>query len=162
MKKLLITFLFAFLLSCNNNHDPLNKHNEYIPEALLKNKVGIEYISNKSNNELDKTVDVYLGKIITQTKDYKLLFKMKYWGQNYNAIHANSYLYLYDSKNNYLGFYPLGGVLNSKPFIKKNKLYISSGLKCSTLNQFDFSTRIPEEIFLECKNGYGDIYKFQK
>jgi hypothetical protein len=162
MKKLFITLTIAFTLGCNNKQQSIKKQNEYIPEALLKNKVGIEYISNQTKNELDKTVDVYLGQLNSQTIVYKLLFKMKYWGQNYNAIHANSYLYIFDNENNYLGFYPLGGVLKTKPYIKNNKLYVSSGLKCSTLNQFDFSTKIPKEIFLECENGYGDIYKFQK
>jgi hypothetical protein len=70
----------------------------------------------------------------------------------------------YDESNSYLGEYSLGGATDLPQKFEKNELIFNNRRKkdCDPLltTTIDLSTEIPKEIFIKCRDKYGDIYSF--
>jgi len=116
-------------------------------------------------NETDGTEThlKYLGVIKTEKEDFKIMTSSWYWGL---SKRATSRILVFTSDNKYLGNYYVGMTYDLPEKIENNQIVFlhSECNKCdkNVITRLAFEDRIPEEFFLECKDGYGDFYSFAK
>ena len=166
MKRLiLILLLSSLIVSCKKEHEQKSFYLKYLQLILSEKNIGRQYMIKQ--NLKDKVYEIeaiYLGELYSGSKKYKMMYSIGYYGNSTNSVSANSILTLFDEKDNLIGFYSIGGKLVNSPYVKNNTLmfFPDTVNNCSQKNQIDFSEEIPKELFLECKDGAGDIFKFQE
>jgi hypothetical protein len=134
-------------------------------EVLRRNKLGKEFIFDKSKGEsADKTWLKYLGIVKTKKgKSYKILSSVWVWGI---SKRGTTRIVLFDLKNQYIGNYALGMTYEAPAKVEKNSVVFrfpkDSGRNFKLIQRLGFSDGIPKTFFLECKDGMGDIYSFDR
>ncbi len=105
----------------------------------------------------------YLGTIETKEEKIKIMTSSWFWGLSKRATNR---ILVFDEKNKYIGNYYLGMTYDLPEKIENNQILFlhSNSDECDkeTITQLSFENGIPEEFFLECKDGSGDIYSFDK
>ncbi len=105
----------------------------------------------------------YLGRVKTKDKRvFKILTSTWYWGL---SPRATSNIWVYNSKNQYLGNYYVTMTNDLPNKIEKNSLVLTNeddeDCDAKIVTRISFRYRIPKSIFLKCKGKYGSIYSFQ-
>lgn len=105
----------------------------------------------------------FLGTINSDSGKYKIMTSSWYFAL---SKRASSKILIYNDKNEYIGFYYVGMTYELPDAIDNNELIFrhSDNDDCDNnlTTRLSFKHGIPEEFFLECKNGFGDIYPFSK
>lgn len=147
-----------------------------------------EFVSSKSTNQLDRALFVlernqinktfifgkwtqdggmekrykYLGKIITNRgKTYKILNSLWIWGL---SGRSTSRILIYNQSNKYIGNYYLKMDYNLPHcIIGKRLIFINSDKECDEKlkTEIDFRFGLPKQIFIKCKEDYGDVAIFE-
>jgi len=134
-----------------------------IRQGVLKNNHPNEvFIFGKWNkNGATETHLKYLGLIRTKKDSYKIMISIWYWGY---SKRATSRILIYDYNNKYLGNYYVGMTYDLPEKIEHNKVIFlhTRSTDCNSRVELSFDNGIPSDFFLECKNGFGDIYSFEK
>jgi hypothetical protein len=116
-------------------------------------------------NETDgnETHLLYLGTIKTPEGEFKIMTCSWFWGV---SKRATSRILVFNEKNEYLGNYYVGMTYDLPEKIENNQVVFlhSTTDECDKdrVTTLSFENGIPEEFFLECNDGYGDIYTFDK
>ena len=105
----------------------------------------------------------YLGTIKSPAGEFKILTSSWFWGLSKKATNR---VLVFDEKNNYIGNYYVGMTYDLPEKIENNQIVFlhSNSDDCNkeTITRLSFENGIPDEFFLECKDGYGEIYSFEK
>ena len=105
----------------------------------------------------------YLGTIRSSEGKYKIMTSSWLWGL---SKRATSRILVFNEKNGYIGNYYVGMTYDLPEKIEDNQIVFlhSKTDQCDKerITRLSFENGIPEEFFLECKDGYGDIYSFDK
>ena len=105
----------------------------------------------------------YLGIIKTKEGEFKIMTSSWFWGL---SKRATSNILVYDNKNKYLGNYYVGMTYDLPEKIENNQIVFfhtkSNGCDKKIITRLSFDNGIPENFFLECKDGNGDLYSFNK
>jgi hypothetical protein len=105
----------------------------------------------------------YLGTVETKEGRFKIMTSSWFWGW---SRRATSRILVYDEKNKYLGNYYVGMTYDLPEKIENNRVVFlhSHTDVCDkeVITRLSFDKGIPEQFFKECKDGFGDIYSFEK
>ncbi|MBP6757551.1 MAG: hypothetical protein KA210_15520 [Bacteroidia bacterium] len=157
--KSIILVLFIFITGCNQKIENKSLHHKVLELVISEGNIGQKFIVKQIDKaQVYELEIVYLGKI----EKYKIVFSTIFSGKYVDSKRANSYLYLFDNENNLVGYYYVGGKYEKSPYVLDKKIILPPDLRndCKVTNQIDLSKKIPSEIFIDCKDGYGDLYKF--
>lgn len=158
-----LLFVLLFVLGCDNlNKRPMVKDfSDKIQELVLSENIkGKEYSFNidESKNTLEYNL-VYIGDLTVKNEKNKVLYETILSGNN-DSPQLNSYLIIYDNQNNRLGVYYIGSL--EIPKIQNNGLFFKyEGGECNQTTTISFKDSIPKEIFINCTEKGGDLYKFE-
>jgi hypothetical protein len=153
---------FILFISCKTENKPESSDFLFFKSVIEKNNIGHKYTLKQNINKADMEVNTfYLGELLSKGESLSLVYLTSYYGVNRQA---NSNLLVFDDECHLVGFYSIGGVLKDIASLKKNSVVFppDSLGGCSEESIFDFTNSIPNEIFLECKDGMGDLYPLQK
>jgi len=171
MRKKLASLFLSFILlvfSCQTNTSQKEwdvfdiSQNKIRQEVLTKNQVDSLFVFGKwDEDEGTETRLKFLGQIKSQKENYKIVTSTSLWGLSRRATNR---ILVFDEVNQYLGNY-YGFYLSNLPEKIENHQLIFFHLDnedCDSkiINKFSFKNGIPNEFFIECKNGMGDIYAF--
>ena len=140
-------------------------NDDSIRQVVLKNNITDSlYVFGKWNKTGGTETHLkYLGVIKTERGDYKIMTSCWLWGLSKRA--TNSVL-IFSAENKYLGSYYLTMKYDLPEKIENNQIIFlhSEGDDCdkNVITKLSFENGIPEQFFLECKNGFCDIYSFSK
>ena len=153
---MILIFSVSFIFAQTND--------EFIREdALHKGKIGKKLTYGKWNqNGGTETELTYLGTIKTNKTAYKILNSSWIWGMSKRATNR---IIIFDASNQYIGNYYVTTKCDLPNRIENEKLIFlrSDCENCDSIeNQIDFTNGIPEQIFINCKGEYGDLYSFDK
>ena len=161
MTQRLILFFFTFpvYFTLFGQTNP-NKDRLYV---LSKNRIGKNYIFNRSKpGNYDSTVIRYLGRVTTKKGIvFKIITSKWYFGF---GPHATTRVVVFNHKNEYLGNYQLTMTYDLPDEIQNNRLVFSNKHRtdCNRklMTRVSFNNGIPKQIFINCKDGYGDVNYF--
>jgi len=158
-----ISISLIFLFVSLNLFGQIN--NDSIHQVVLKNNVTDSlYVFGKWNeNNGTETQLKYLGVIKTDKGNYKIITSCRLWGLSKRATNK---VLIFSEDNKYLGNYYLTMKYDLPEKIENNQLVFlhseSNNCNKKTITRLSFDNGIPEQFFLECKDGYGEIYSFDK
>lgn len=156
--------LYLILLLVNYNLFG-QANDDSIRQIVLKNNIIDSLYVFGQWNETDGTEThlKYLGLIKSKEQNFKIMTSSWFWGL---SKRATSRILIFDEKNEYIGNYYVGMTYDLPEKIENNQLifFHSKTDECDKekVTRLSFDNGIPNEFFLECKNGYGDIYSFDK
>ena len=105
----------------------------------------------------------YLGVIESKAGGFKILTSCRFWGL---SKRATSRILVFNKKNEFLGNYYVGMTYDLPEMIENNRIVFlhTKTDKCDkeVITRLSFQNGIPESFFLECKDGFGDVYTFEK
>ncbi|PHN00555.1 hypothetical protein [Flavilitoribacter nigricans] len=105
----------------------------------------------------------YLGTIESNKETYKIMTSSWIWGLSGRATNR---ILVFTSNNDYIGNYYIGMMYELPDKIEENKLVFLNleSERCdeNAITEISFIDGIPEKFFIECKNGYGTLYSFEK
>jgi hypothetical protein len=157
--KLLISFILFFVslnLLGQENDDSIRK-------AVLKSNVTDSlYVFGEWNEAGGTETHLrYLGVIKSLNDEYKIMTSSWFWGQ---SKRATSKILVFDLTNRYIGCYNVGMTYDLPEKIENSQIVFlhSKTNDCDNKNvtRLSFENGIPHEFFVECKDGYGDVYSF--
>ena len=131
--------------------------------VLSHNKIGKTFVFDRSpKGYTNRTEITYLGRLITNDgRVFKALTYIYLFGLSPDA---NSKFILFNDRNQYLGYYYVGGITDLPSKIVNNALVFDNreNPNCdkTIITKISFAKGIPKEFFKECKNKMGDIYTF--
>lgn len=133
-------------------------------EVLNRNVTDSLYIFGEWNEtEGTETHLRYLGVIKTNKGNFKIMTSSWYWGLSKKVT---SRILVFSNENEYLGNYYVGMTYDLPEKIMNNQIIFmhseSDDCDKKVMTHLTFENGIPEQFFLECKNGSGDIYAFDK
>ena len=133
-------------------------------EVLNKNITDSLYVFGEWNEtEGTESHLKYLGVIKTKKGNFKIMTSSWYWGL---SKRATSRILVFTNENIYLGNYYVGMTYDLPEKIENNQIVFmhseSDDCDKKVITRLTFDDSIPEQFFLECKDGYGDIYSFDK
>jgi hypothetical protein len=103
----------------------------------------------------------YLGSVKTiQGKTFKIVTSARHWGQSH---HITSKILIYNSKNQYVGEYNIGSVIDLPLELQNGELvFYNANDSCDTSPQtrVTFRKGLPYKFFIKCRGKYGDFYSF--
>lgn len=155
-----------FLIFVFFNHLCFSQTGDKLIQTVLKKNEKNKTFSFDSSNkkradEYYKIYITYLGNIKTNDSVRKIVTAKTEFGTN---RHTSGSIFIYDTRNKYLGKYNLGDGLDLPGKIEKDQiLFFNTNKKeCdpTLVTKIDFSKEIPQKIFLKCKGEYGDVYSF--
>lgn len=164
MKGFKILFITTFLLVTSLNLIG-QVHDSSIRQVVLNNNVNDSLYVFGQWNETDGTETHlrYLGLINNNEGKFKIMTSSWFWGQ---SKRATSRILVYNDKNKYMGNYYVETVNDLPEKIENNHIMFlnSQSDKCDekAITRLSFENGIPKKFFLECKEGYGEIYSFNK
>lgn len=169
--KYLINF-FAFLtllISCKQEKKQiLNNKVDYEERCriivLEENIPNQEFEFSISGKEINQKSLTYLGNIITNKSDtLKILNQKNYFGLYEDSKRGNGSVYIYDTKNNQIGFYYLGSAFSvpNKIENKKDLVFDYKNEICNETTKISLKDSIPKKIFVKCSSKGGDLYNFK-
>lgn len=179
------SFIFYLLLLCACTNNIANKKDctsntkkvvidenkdnkefsDKIQELILsENNIGIEYFFKVMlKNEVLEYRITYLGNISSSKGLLKFLNSTVYSGLYEDSKRANSRVFLYDSTNNKMGYYYVGGAFDVPSKIQGTDLIFSfNNDECNKTTPISFKDSIPKEIFINCTEKGGNFHKFEK
>jgi len=169
MKTTIITlFIIAILLlGCNNSKKEL-KEKDFLQKTqelvLSENKVDQEFFFKiMLKNEVVEYSTTYLGNIINSQNDTLKFVTTNIFSGNFDySKGGDAIICIYNFKNQKIGYYYIGGAIK-KPFkIVENNLYLPiQDTTCNQTTTLSFKDSIPKEIFINCTEKGGNIYKFE-
>lgn len=140
-------------------------NDDSIRQVVLNNNVTDSLYVFGQWNEIDGTEThlIYLGTIESPEGEYKIMTSSWVWGL---SKRTTSRILVFNEKNEYLGNYYVRMTYDLPEKIENNQVVFlhSKTDECDkeSITRLSFENGIPEEFFLECKDGYGDIYTFDK
>jgi hypothetical protein len=140
-------------------------NDDSIRQVVLKNNVTDSlYVFGKwSETDGTETHLIYLGTITSPQGIFKIMTSSWFWGQ---SKRATSRILIFNEKNEFLGNYYVGMTYDLPEKIENNQVVFlhSNTDECDKhkVTRLSFESGIPDVFFLECKDGYGDMYKFAK
>ncbi|MBJ6368640.1 hypothetical protein [Snuella sedimenti] len=103
----------------------------------------------------------YLGNITTKTNEvFKIMTSSWYWGPTKKVTNL---ILVFNNKNKLLGNYYLNTECELPNIIESNKLIFkpSECTDCTyAISKVDFYEGIPDNFYLGCKRGRGNVYSF--
>lgn len=165
------TFILSFILltfSCQTNSSQKELddfdifQNKIRQEVLSKNQVDSLFVFGKWNEDQGTETRLkFLGHIKSSKENYKIVTSTYLWGL---ARRATNRILVFNEMNQYLGNY-YGLYLSNLPEkIENNQLIFfhldNEDCDPKIINKLSFKNGIPNEFFIECKNGMGDIHAF--
>lgn len=162
-KKIKIS-LFLILL-WNGLYSFAQTEDDFNRQMVLKNNITDSlYVFGKwSQNGETETQLKYLGLIKTDKGNFKIMTSFFLWGL---SKRVTSRILIFNEQNEYLGNYYVGGRQDFPEKIEMNQLLFlhaeSDECDKKIVTRLSFEKGIPEQFFIECKEGYGDIYAFEK
>ena len=159
--KLLIFFILLFISTLTIGQS--NKDSIY-HIVLNKNITDSLYVFGKWNTiNSTETHLKYLGSIKNNNNIFKIIISSWFWGASKRATNK---ILVFNQNNHYLGNYYLTTKSDLPKKIENNKIifFNNEDNNCDNkiVNSLSFNDGIPKEFFLECKNGLGSIYSFNK
>ena len=160
-KKILMTFI----LTCASLNLLGQVNDDSIRQVVLKNSITDSLYVFGQWDESGGTEShlKYLGLIKTPKGNFKVMTSSWYWGLSKRATNL---ILVYDENNNHLGNYYVGMTYDLPEKKENNQLVFlhskSDDCDKKTITRLSFVNGIPNEFFLECKDGFGDIYSFDK
>jgi len=154
-----LILLFFSLISFGQVND------ESIRQEVLKNNVidSLNIFGKWDKIGGTETHLKYLGIIKTKKGNYKIMTSCWLWGQSKRATNR---ILIFSIDNKYLGNYYLTSRNDLPEKIEKNQLVFlhSKNDDCdkNTITKLSFEKGIPAQFFLECKDGSGDIYSYNR
>lgn len=140
-------------------------NDDSIRQVVLNNNISDSLYVFGQWNEIDGTETHlrYLGTIKTPNGNFKIMTSSWFWGL---SKRATSRILVFNEKNNYMGNYYVGMTYDLPEKIENSQIVFlhSDNDNCDkeTITRLSFENGIPNEFFLECKNGYGDMFFFDK
>jgi hypothetical protein len=105
----------------------------------------------------------YLGEVEVQGEKIKILTSSWYWGL---SKRVTSCILFYNDRLVQLGTYQMYMVYDLPNRIEHDELVFVHSRECNCdtniITKLSFDEGIPEQFFIECKGGYGDLYWFDK
>jgi hypothetical protein len=155
---LLVICLFAFFQG-NAQID----YSKLCKQVLLFNKKDKEY-HFKSNTEDSETFIKFYGSFKTKSnKVYKAISIKNIWGPN---SHTNGYIWIYNTKNQYVGRYVLGDAYDLPVKLKNNSFHFTGlgSVSDNSINKkVNFGMGIPYSLKVPASNGFlSGIYPFSE
>lgn len=156
--------LYLILLLVNYNLFG-QANDDSIRQIVLKNNIidSLYVFGQWSETDGTETHLKYLGLIKSKEQNFKIMTSSWFWGL---SKRATSRILIFDEKNEYIGNYYVGMTYDLPEKIENNQLifFHSKTDECDKekVTRLSFDNGVPNEFFLECKNGYGDIYLFDK
>lgn len=126
-------------------------------KVLQSGKIGHRY---SLVSDTTATYVTFLGSVFNKEKEFKIITIRNVWGMN---SHTNGYIWVYDTRNRYLGRYVLGDARDLPIKLVHNQLFFSNKDKgCDKIINSKINLRfgLPGKIFIPACNGMGDIYEF--
>ena len=154
-----LLILFSLLVFNGYNQVSPNKDRQSV---LLNHKIGKTFVFDRSKKRYTNRTDItYLGKLRTNDgRVFKVLNCVYLFGL---SADANCKIVLFNNRNQYLGYYYVGGVDNLPSKIVNNALVFDNrdpNCDKTIITRICFAGGLPKEFFIECKNKMGDIYSF--
>ena len=161
MKKCLIfsTFIvfysFSVIAQINDNKIRLS--------VLKKGIIGHTFVFGKWKKDGSTETNLkYIGSVTTtKGKTYKIMTSAWYWGLSHRST---SVVLIYSKQNKHIGGYHVGSVYDLPNQLTNGKLffYNNDNPDCdkSINTTIDLTNGLPKQIFLKCKEDYGDLYLF--
>jgi len=133
-------------------------------EVLKNNVTDSLYVFGKWNKANGTETHLrYLGIIKTSKGNFKIMTSCWIWGLSKRATNR---ILIFSEDNRFLGNYYMEMYYNLPEKIENNKLVFlhSESKDCDkkVVTKLSFDNGIPKQFFLECKDGYGNIYSFNK
>ncbi len=163
-------FLVFLLLSisCQTStpkvkRSPFEIHQHTIRQEVLKNNIiDSLFIYGKWNeDEGTETQLKYLGEIKSKQEVFKIMTSVYLWGLSRRATNR---ILVFNQKKKYLGNYYGFNISNLPQKLENNQLIFfhldDEDCDSKIINRLSFENGIPNEFFIECKDGMGDIYSF--
>jgi len=160
------------LIGCSKSNSSIETHKKNIDYyersrllVLEENLPKQDFEFVKKGKEIDQQVVRYLGNIITSKKDtFKIVNSIHYTGVYEDAKRGNGQLYIYNSHNELFGYYNLGSALAVPNDIENNRelIFKYDNESCNQTTKISLRDSIPKKIFIQCTQGGGNIYNFQK
>ncbi|MFL9844866.1 hypothetical protein [Flavobacterium rhizosphaerae] len=160
--KLRLLFLLLFLIYSSAVFSQINEYN--IRKIVLEKNIAdsLFVFGSWEKNESEFHLK-YIGIITSPEGNYKIITSVWYWGLSHRAT---TRILIYSDRNKYLGNYYLGSVYDIPEKIENDQLVFlhSKSTDCykKVITRLSFEKGIPKQFFLECKDGMGDIYMFDK
>lgn len=160
-----MTRLTILILTCLFTQPVKGQLNDFEKrELVLKNEiVDSLYVFGKwSETGQTETHLKYLGKVITSDgRVFKIINSCWFWGQSHRAT---SRILIFNDQNEYIGNYVLG-MTDDLPNKLENGKLIFTNIDNNNCDKKLVSTvsllnGLPKEIFIKCKEGFGDTYTF--
>lgn len=160
--KTVLLFYFSLLVCTIHSVSAQMDENAIRQEVLKKNITDSLFVFGKwTEDGEDETRLKYLGKIYRKDGSViKVMTSCWIWGY---SKRATSRILIFDNKNHFLGDYYLSMTYDLPEYIENGKLVFthSETDDCDAFVKIDFANELPEQFFLECKDGMGDIYNFE-
>lgn len=159
MKAILI--LLIAVLFCPNFYGQTEDQN--IRLAILKSNVTEKnFVFGEWDDKGETETHLnYLGEIVTKDDvKYKIMTSCWVWGRTKKNTNL---ILVYDEQNTLLGNYYLNTKCQLPNKIEANKLVFKPDecTNCNTaITKVDFFDGIPENLYLGCKRGKGNIFSF--
>jgi len=159
--KSLISLLLLFVSL--NVFGQLDEHS--IRQEVLKNNIKDSlYVFGKWKETFGTETHLkYLGILKSEKGNFKIMTSCWLWGLSKRATNR---ILVFSMDNTYLGNYYLTMRYDLPEKIEHNQIVFlhsqSDDCDKNAITRLSFDKGIPEQFFLECKNGYGDIYSFEK
>jgi len=159
--KLLISLLILFT-TFNSFSQIKGGTNSQI--VLGNNVTDSLYVFGKWDEEDGTEIQLkYLGILKSKKQNLKIVSSCWLWGY---SKRATSRILIFNEDNIYLGNYYLEMKSDLPEKIENNELVFlhSESYDCdkSIVTKLSFNNGIPDQFFLECKNGAGEMYRFEK
>jgi hypothetical protein len=159
--------LLLALTSCENQQ-PVKKldfDGKCEQLVLSENKIGQEYLFKViSKKEILEYYITYLGEIENKSiSKIKFLNCVVYTGLYEDSKRASGAVILYNSNNDFLGMYQIGGASAVPSKVEGSNLVFSyNDESCDQTTSINFLDSIPKQIFINCSKDGGDLYSFTK
>lgn len=166
-KNLLIVIFFTAFIGCIEKEKKSNDKIDYNERCRLlvleENNPNQNYLFSKKGNQIDEQEIKYLGTVINNKNDtLKIVNYVSYTGLYDDAKRGSGELYIYNKKNEQIGFYYLGSATAVPNKIENNKfLVFEYNNFCNQTTRISLKDSIPKNIFIQCTKEGGDLYTFK-
>ncbi len=160
---------FIFTTSCQTPKPKEKKstfeiHQSSMRQEVLKNDIkdSLFIFGKWDKSEGTETQQKNLGEIKSKKEVFKIMTSIYFWGLSRRATNR---ILVFSQKNQYLGNYHLTMISDLPEKVEKNELvflhFDDEDCNPQIASKLSFENRIPNEFFIEYKNGLGDLIKFE-
>ncbi|MEM9527623.1 MAG: hypothetical protein AAGA31_13505 [Bacteroidota bacterium] len=105
---------------------------------------------------------VFLGTVKSGDLNLHVFNAITYTGLFEDAKRAKAEVFFITSDDVFVGKYTLGHKSNLPIKLENGQLLFGqNNARCNEKTRIDISARLPETIFIKCKNEMGDLYRFE-